>query len=197
MKNKSTSFSFLIVVYSAFLALVVAPLFGGAVGVSVYTGKSPHIIGWLMITLLFVLSFIVNYLVLTYLFTYVNKLTQAIKQVANGDFRIRLERNRFNPFDSTFSDFNHMVSELDSTKVMKEDFISKFSHEFKTPITSIHGFADLLLNQELSKQKQKEYLKIIAEESNRLSQLSTQIMKLTNLENKKIVTNKKKIEVDE
>lgn len=197
MKNKSNSFSFLIVIYSAFLALVVAPLFGGAVALSVSAGRRPYIIGWLMMILLFILSFIVNYLVLTYLFTYVNKLTKSIKQVANGDFTIRLKSNKLNPLNSTFSDFNQMVAELDSTKVMKEDFISQFSHEFKTPITSINGFANLLLTKNLDQEKQVEYLHIIAEESKRLTQLSKQIMNLTNLENKKIITNQRIVKIDE
>ncbi|WP_265488421.1 sensor histidine kinase [Lactobacillus sp. PV034] len=86
---------------------------------------------------------------------------------------------------------------MDSTKIMKEDFISQFSHEFKTPITSINGFANLLLTKKLDKEKQVEYLKIIAEESKRLTQLSSQIMNLTNLENTKIITNQRMGEIDE
>lgn len=197
MKTKKASFSVLITIYSAILAVIVAILFGLAVAVSVFSNARPRIMGWLMIILFFGLSFIINYLVLRFLFSYISKLTKAIKQVAEGDFSIRLASHRFNPLDATFSDFNQMVSELDSTKIMKEDFISQFSHEFKTPITSINGFANLLLKKNLDKEKRVEYLKIIAEESKRLTELAKQIMILNNLENKKIITNQKTVEIDE
>lgn len=197
MKTKKVSFSTLIVIYSAILAVIVAILFGVAVAVAVFSNTRPRIMGWLMMALFLGLSFTINYLVLHFLFSYISKLTKAIKQVAEGDFSIRLASHDLNPLDSTFSDFNQMVSELDSTKIMKEDFISQFSHEFKTPITSINGFANLLLTNDLGKEKQVEYLKIIAEESKRLTQLSSQIMNLTNLENKKIITDQKTVEIDE
>lgn len=197
MKNKKVSFSIIVVVYAASLALVATPLFGAAVGVSVHLGTNTYIMGQVILGAIFTASFLLNYVVLTYLFAYIKVLTKAIKQVANGDFSIRLTRPHFHPLAATFSDFNKMVSELDSTKIMKEDFISQFSHEFRTPITSINGFANLLLDNKLDHEKQTEYLQVIAEESKRLSRLSTQVMTLTNLENKKIVTNQKTIELDE
>lgn len=197
MRTKKLSFSFLVVIYSGILALVATPLFGAAVGLSVHLGANTYIMSRVILGAIFTASFLLNYVVLTYLFAYIKVLTKAIKQVAEGDFSIRLKRRRFNPLAATFSDFNQMVSELDSTKIMKEDFISQFSHEFKTPITSINGFANLLLTNNLSKQKQVEYLSVIAEESKRLSQLSKQIMNLTNLENKKIITNQRTVEIDE
>ena len=197
MKKSKDSFTRTIIIYSAVLATVVAILFGIAVFLSINTGQKPHIIGIMMLVLFFSFSFSINYAVLTYLFGYIKELTQAVKKVANGEFDIRLSKHQLNPLDSTFEDFNQMASELGSTKIMKEDFVSQFSHEFKTPITSINGFANLLLSENIAKEKEAEYLKIIAEESKRLSDLSFKILNLTNLENKKIITNKKNVEIDE
>ena len=66
-----------------------------------------------------------------------------------------------------------MTEELSCTEMLRSDFINNFSHEFKTPIVSVLGFAKLLKSDQLTKDQRKEYLDIIIEESRRLSELST------------------------
>lgn len=86
--------------------------------------------------------------------------------------------------------FNQMTEELAGTQLLRADFVRNFSHEFKTPIVSILGVAKLLKNQELEPAQSQEYLDIIIEESQRLSQLSATILNLSKVESLSLLTDK-------
>ena len=93
--------------------------------------------------------------------------------------------------------FNKMVKELNSIECLQKDFINNVSHEIKTPISSIQGFAKLLESDDLSKEERKEYAEIIKEESDRLLYLSTNILKLAKLENQERIMNKTEFNIAE
>ena len=84
--------------------------------------------------------------------------------------------------------FNKMAQELQNTEMLRSDFINNFSHEFKTPIVSIAGFAKLLKRGNLTQRQREEYLDIIEEESMRLSDMATNVLNLTKVENQTILT---------
>ena len=93
--------------------------------------------------------------------------------------------------------FNDMVRELDGIELFRSDFINNFSHEFKTPIVSIRGFAKELQQGDLSEEERQEYARIIAEEAGRLAKLSTDVLELSKLENQQIVGDKTAFYLDE
>ena len=115
-------------------------------------------------------------------------LTESIRKVANGDFSVRITYSKRDSMAHVYKDFNKMSSELESVQVLRKDFINSYSHEFKTPIASINGFASLLLEKELSREDQNTYLKIIQEESERLSNLTTNVILLTKLSSQQILS---------
>ena len=84
--------------------------------------------------------------------------------------------------------FNCLARELESTELLRSDFIDNFSHEFKTPIVSIAGFAKLLKRGGLTPEQEREYLAIIEEESQRLSVMATNVLNLSKVENQSILT---------
>ena len=121
----------------------------------------------------------------------VNQVINAMNRMAAGDFRTRL---RFGKWFSRFSagkeisgSFNKMAEELQNTEMLRSDFVNNFSHEFKTPIVSIAGFASLLRRGNLPEEQQKEYLEAIEEESMRLSSLATNVLNLSRIENQTIL----------
>ncbi|MBO5269787.1 MAG: HAMP domain-containing histidine kinase, partial [Clostridia bacterium] len=77
------------------------------------------------------------------------------------------------------------------------DFINNFSHEFKTPIVSIRGFAHQLRYEDLPPEKREEYLEIICKESDRLAHMASRILLLSKYENLSIVTEKTSYDLDE
>lgn len=123
-----------------------------------------------------------------------NKLIYAINKMAAGDYSVRLKLGnvtRAYPITQDLIDsFNKLASELENTEMLRTDFINNFSHEFKTPIVSIAGFAKMLKHGKLDEEQTKEYLEIIEKESMRLSSLATSILNLTKVENQTILTNK-------
>ncbi len=107
---------------------------------------------------------------------------EAIDSVAKGDYSVRLTSRLPKTKNNFVDSFNKMAEELGRVELLKSDFINTFSHEFKTPIVSIKGFANILKNDTLTPQERGEYLDIIIEESERLSELSTSVLNLSKLE---------------
>ena len=86
----------------------------------------------------------------------------AINQVAKGNYDVQLNSGKLRPFTEVAENFNVMAKELRSVETMRKDFINDFSHEFKTPISSINVFANLLLDTKVSEEERRQYLQIIA-----------------------------------
>ena len=134
----------------------------------------------------------------------IKNLISATKEVRRGNFDLTVPmtseegaRNTFSEMDLLIRNFNEMVKELGGIEMLRNDFINNFSHEFKTPIVSIRGFAKELGRADLSDAQRAEYAKIITEESDRLVSLSVSVLELSRLENQQIVTDKTEFYLDE
>ena len=135
---------------------------------------------------------LVNYLTRT-----VAEVNYHFDKVANGDFNTKLELKSNNVYvKDMVLNFNKMVDQLNSVAIMKNDFVSTFSHEFKTPMVSIKGYAELLCDAENLTAEQLEYVKIIISESKRLSKLAEKVMMLSKLDSQVIVSDKKVFSVN-
>lgn len=127
-----------------------------------------------------------------------NKLIKATKSVSKGDFSVRVEEiNNHYELAELIRNFNSMTKELGSIEMFRNDFINNFSHEFKTPIVSIRGFAKQLQNDHLSAEKRREYADIIVSESERLATMSANVLLLSKFENQQLVTDQTEYELDE
>lgn len=137
---------------------------------------------------------------LHYLLRPLNRLINALHRLADGHFDERIHltdyplQNRL-PFfrgapimDDLSDSFNALAGELQNTELLRSDFVNNFSHEFKTPIVSIRGFARLLQREDLTAEQRREYLQIIIDESTRLSLMATNVLNLTKVENQSILT---------
>lgn len=120
----------------------------------------------------------------------VEEFIAATHKLANGDFTARLHLEHPLEFQVMSDNFNHMAKELASIEVLRTDFINNFSHEFKTPIVSIKGFAEILKRDDLTPEERAEYLDIVIEEASRLARLATNVLEVTKVEQQGILTNK-------
>ncbi|AGC68666.1 alkaline phosphatase synthesis sensor protein PhoR [Thermoclostridium stercorarium subsp. stercorarium DSM 8532] len=127
-----------------------------------------------------------------------HQLIDATKIIAKGDFSVRVpEINSDSEIAVLLRNFNQMAEELGSIEMFRNDFINNFSHEFKTPIVSIRGFAKQLQNENLSEEKRKEYTEIIISEAERLTKMSSNVLLLTKIENQQFITNQAEYDLDE
>ena len=90
-----------------------------------------------------------------------------------------------------------MTEELQSVRTLREDFVNSYSHEFKTPITAIKGFAELLSEPDLTEEERQQYLRTIQDESARLAELTNRTLLLTKLESQRFVPDQTTFSLDE
>ena len=145
-----------------------------------------------------ILGTVISFLVARHVLAPIEELKSAISEVEHGNFNVSV-----NDFDAPgtvnelIKSFNKMTAELSGIEMFRSDFINSFSHEFKTPIVSIEGFARRLKKEDLPEEKRREYIDIIISESKRLTKLSSNILMLNKLENQQIITDRDTFRLDE
>ena len=127
----------------------------------------------------------------------IRKIIEASDQIARGNYNTRIHLVGPDEFKHLSSSFNHMAEELESVEMLRSDFVNNFSHEFKTPIVSIRGFAKMLKRDDLTQDEKNEYLDIIITESERLTELATNVLNLSKIEKQSILTDKTHYNVSE
>lgn len=124
-------------------------------------------------------------------------ITKGVEKIAHGDFETILELKRMDEIGQLASNYNRMVQELKSMEYMNKEFIHNVSHEMKTPVAVISGFAESLQDERLSEEKRHQYSKQLYEETRRLSHLCENMLRLTRLDNQQILANRTTFHLDE
>lgn len=127
----------------------------------------------------------------------IKRISDASKKVAEGDFSVRLEPKGSGEIRELTENFNSMIRGLSANEYLHKEFVSNISHEFNTPITSLKGYAKLLKSGGLTEKQREEYADIIIAESDRLSRLSADMLKLSELEHGGISPEYKMFSLDE
>ena len=108
------------------------------------------------------------------------EMSMAATNFANGDFSVRVEDSgRQDEIGELALAFNAMADSIEQSENMRREFVSNVSHELKTPMTSITGFAEGILDGTIPPQKQKDYLEIVASETRRLSRLVLRMLEVS------------------
>ncbi|MBR7146435.1 MAG: HAMP domain-containing histidine kinase [Oscillospiraceae bacterium] len=143
---------------------------------------------WLLFVAL-VFGGVLTMLLSKWIFHPITRLGRAMRQVAKGDFSVRLkDRHRFREIEEIYRNFNLMTQELGATEILQMDFVSNVSHEFKTPINAIEGYATLLHGaSEGVTAEQREYVDKILLNTRRLSRLTSNILLLSKVDNQAIL----------
>ncbi len=152
-----------------------------------------------ILSLSILLSFVIMLIASRSIIKPIMQINAATKKVAKGDFDIHIdvEEGSKNEVAQLARSFNSMVEELKGNEILKKDFISNVSHEMKTPLATVNGFAKLLKDGNCTEEETKEYIEIIESETERLSLLCSNILRLSKIENQKIHTNCKSFSIDE
>ncbi|WP_379131737.1 ATP-binding protein [Paenibacillus sp. sgz500958] len=129
----------------------------------------------------------------------ITSLSEAAKEVAKGNFSVELsyEDHRVRELGEMAANFNKMTQELSGIETLRNDFVVNVSHEFKTPIAAIEGYAALMQSEDLTLEERREYSRLIMESTKQLSSLSSNILKLSKLENQEFVLEQSQFDLDE
>lgn len=126
------------------------------------------------------------------------KLGDAMRKVAGGDFTVRLDcTSKIRDVREVYGSFNTMVKELGNTETLQTGFVSNVSHEFKTPINAIEGYASLLQDSQLTDEQKNAYIDEIIFNTRRLSDLVGNILLLSKVNNQTISLKASTFRLDE
>lgn len=145
-----------------------------------------------------VIGTVISLFVAKKILTPITTISKVSNEVAKGNFDVRLDEiSRVTEIRELTQNFNVMIQELSSIETLRDDFVVNVSHEFKTPIAAIEGYAMLLQDKGLSETERDDYTQMILNSSRRLANLSGNILRLSKLESQEVILEKKLYRLDE
>lgn len=142
-------------------------------------------------------ALIINSLTIKTVIKPIKAVSDAMQQVTRGNFDIQLEVVGNDEISVLQRNFNTMTDGLKQNEEMSKNFASIVSHEYKTPIAAITGYAQLLYNGGLEEEEEKQYIKTILEQLKRLSNLSVNMLQLARLDSNTVGMSKEMFSLDE
>ncbi len=138
-------------------------------------------------------------LAVIYIITYrltkpLKMMSQAARAMTKGDFSKRIPVTSDDEIGELSVAFNQMTNSLSRLEGMRKSFIADVSHELKTPMTTISGFIDGILDGTIDSSKQKYYLEIASEEVKRLSRMVESMLSISRIESEEFVSKSEKFD---
>ena len=136
-----------------------------------------------------VLVIIFGILIATFIFLCANilspirKLNKGVHEYANGNFKYQIPIKSSDEFGQLATSINYMSNELANLEDYQKKFIANISHDFRSPLTSIKGYADAIKDGTIPYELQNKYLDIILFETDRLTKLTENLLTLNNIKN--------------
>ncbi len=186
--------SFLTIILSAIIAIY---LNGRS---SLDSKRTSVIMFFLWITICTIVANLVLYHKMRRVFKSVEKLSDASDEVAKGDFDVKVDSDEhlhIEEIEDMYDSFNKMVHELGAIETLRNDFVSNVSHEMKTPIAAIDGYATLLQDETISPEERRQHVESILYNCRRLTALTGNILMLSRLDNGTMIPKKEPFRLDE
>ena len=147
------------------------------------------------------LSVLLAYFVLYFQVNKISKplreLKEAARVIAGGEFQKRLQIHTKDEIEELGNSFNHMAESLEKIEINKRNLIANISHDLRSPMTSIRGFVEGILDGTIPEEKHRHYLEIVLDESKRLIKITNDIMELGNMQQGKLQVECSSFELNE
>lgn len=157
-------------------------------GVPIHRLMDPKITTLIIGVLCIILGYVVSYWLFNMFYNPLEQMSTAAQKVAQGDYEVRLSYSgKDKELEAAIQNFNHMVQELNSVEIMRQDFIANVSHEFKTPLSSITGYVTLLQDPDLTENERNEYIQMAFFNIEKLNDLTGNILQLSKLESQSTI----------
>ncbi|HHX59817.1 MAG TPA: cell wall metabolism sensor histidine kinase WalK [Epulopiscium sp.] len=142
-------------------------------------------------------AFLCTYILSLYITMPLKEMNQAAKLIAGGDFGRRIElEERSDEIGELAYNFNYMAHELDKIEEMRKLFIENISHDLRTPLTSVKGFVQAIMDGTIPPEQQNKYLQIVLDEAERMNKMTNDILALTKVDNNEVNINKEPFELN-
>ncbi len=125
------------------------------------------------------------------------EMKEATLKMSNGDFTVDLSTNGQDELSDLANAIQLLSDDLNHLREERKEFLSSIAHELRTPITFIKGYTDILYKRDLSERDRQKYLRIIIEETNRLSRLIKELFDLAKMDENAFVINKECLHLDD
>ena len=126
------------------------------------------------------------------------EMARAANAFAHGDLdsRVRVEENASEEIQDLTVAFNNMASSLQKSEYRRQEFVANVSHELKTPMTTISGYVDGILDGTIPEAKRDHYLRIVSDETKRLARLVRSMLDISQLQSEEGIPDEKKMNFD-
>ena len=135
-----------------------------------------------------VIVLILSYVLSKYRARPINDMSAAAVKFAHGDFSARVTADRDDELGTLAASFNQMAEALEQSERRRREFVANVAHELKTPMTTISGFADGILDGTIPPEQEKKYLRTISSETKRLNRLVRSMLDLSRMQSEGVET---------
>lgn len=146
-------------------------------------------------SIMVLISSVVALVVTSHMTTPLRKITEAAKRFSQGDMSVRVEVEGVDEVAHLAATFNSMAEFADKNETSRSNFVANIAHELRTPMTSIKGFVDGIIDGTIPLEKQDTYLKIVSSEVGRLARLTNSMLDISKLDSGEFVMNVSKYNI--
>lgn len=153
-------------------------------------------ISYLMLVILFLLSLIILIFFTEMVYLPLRKITEATEQYAAGNMHYEFQVESEDEIGYLAASLSYMASEIARSEDDQKKFVANVSHDFRSPLTSIRGYLDAMLDGTIPPEMHEKYLKIVLNETDRLTKLTNSLLTLNNLNTKGILLDKSTFDIN-
>lgn len=135
-------------------------------------------ISFYTVALIFAFAFVLLFMMSRSIYRPISKITKTAKKYAKGDFTAQIDVHSNDEIGYLANTLNYMATELDTLEEDQRKFVSNVSHDFRSPLTSIKGYVEAMLDGTIPVEMQDKYLNIILFETERLNKLTKSLIDL-------------------
>lgn len=151
---------------------------------------------WVML-LSVLIAYVILYIQIRRISNPLKEISEAAKTIAGGEFQKRLKINTQDEIEELGASFNHMAESLEKIEENRRNLVANISHDLRSPMTSIRGFVEGILDGTIPEEKHEHYLKVVLEESRRLIKITNDLLELSNMQQGKTEIRKSTFELNE
>lgn len=152
---------------------------------------------FIIVLVIYLLSFLFLFGIHYFIYQPLHEITEAAKQYASGNLDVVIPVNTQDEMGYLSASLNYMSSQLKDMEDYQKKFVANVSHDFRSPLTSIKGYVEAMADGTIPPEMQDKYLKIILFETERLTDLTRDLLTLNEFDTKDLLLDKKKFDIHE